>query len=74
MPGATPAMRPDPAQQRAAVAPEHGLPDEEVARELERTIEEQTKGFKPTGRSGEFRLESPEPFVFEGVSGTATRS
>ena len=71
MPGATPGYAaPDPAQQRAAVAQSMGYPTKKSPEELERTIEEQTKGFKPTGRSGEFRLEAPEPFVFEGVSGT----
>jgi len=71
MPSASPGYAaPDPAQQRAAVAQSMGYPTKKSPEELERTIEEQTKDFKPTGRTGEFRLEAPEPFVFEGVSGT----
>lgn len=61
---------PDPAQQRAAFAQSMGYPTKKSPAELEQTIAEQTKTFKPTGRSGETRLEAPEPFVFDGVSGT----
>jgi hypothetical protein len=61
---------PDPAQQRAAFAQSMGYPTKKSVTELEKTIEDQTKSFTPTGRSDELRLETPEPFVFDGVSGT----
>ena len=61
---------PDPAQQRAAFAQSMGYPTKKSPAELERTIDEQTKTFKKTGRQGETRLEAPEPFVFDGVNGT----
>jgi hypothetical protein len=61
---------PDPAQQRAAMAQSMGYPTKKSLTELEQTIEVQTKDFKKTGRSGELRLEAPEPFVFDGVNGT----
>ena len=71
IPGAQPGYAaPDPAQQRAAMAQSMGHPTKKSSEDLERTIAEQTRTFKPAGRSGEFRLETPEPFVFEGVSGT----
>jgi hypothetical protein len=61
---------PDPAQQREAYAKSMGYPTRKSPAELERTIEEQTKKFKKTGRTGDTHLEAPEPFVFDGVSGT----
>lgn len=61
---------PDPAQQRAAFAQSMGYPTKKSLTELEQTIEQQTRSFKASGRSGELRLEAPEPFVFDGVSGT----
>jgi len=60
----------DPAQQRAAFAQSMGYPTRKSAEELEQTIAAQTRGFRPAGRPVELRLEAPEPFVFEGVSGT----
>lgn len=64
------AAAPDPAAQRAAFAQSMGYPTKKSPEELERTIATQTEKFKPTGRKGEIRLEAPEPFVFDGVSGT----
>ncbi len=61
---------PDPAAQRAAFAQSAGYPTKKSPEELDRTIATQTAKFKPTGRKGELRLEAPEPFVFDGVSGT----
>jgi hypothetical protein len=61
---------PDPAHQRAAFAQSMGYPTKKSPAELDRTIAEQTKDFKATGRTGKTRLEAPEPFVFEGTSGT----
>jgi hypothetical protein len=65
---------PDPAQQRAqqraAFAQSMGYPTKKSADDLDRTIAEQTQNFKQTGRTGETRLEAPEPFTFDGVSGT----
>jgi hypothetical protein len=70
-PAASPAFAPpDPAQQRAAFAQSMGYPTKKSPAELEQTIAEQTKTFKATGVGGELRLEAPEPFVFDGVSGT----
>ncbi len=61
---------PDPAAQRAAYAQSAGYPTKQSPAKLDQTIATQTAKFKPTGRKGETRLEAPEPFVFDGVSGT----
>ena len=77
--GCIPAMRgaayqpPDPAQQqaqqRAAFAKSMGYPTKKSADDLERTIVQQTKGFKANGKTGELQLEAPKPYTFDGVSG-----
>lgn len=61
---------PDPAQQRAAYARSMGYPTKKSPAELDRAIAEHTEGFTATGHSRQTRLEAPQPFVFEGVSGT----
>ena len=62
--------QPDPAQQRAAFAQSMGYPTKKSPAELEQTIAEQTKDFKPTGKAGQIRLDAPQPFVINGVNGT----
>lgn len=60
----------DPAAQRAAMAQSMGYPTKKTPEELEQTIAKHTDKFKATGRKGETHLEAPEPFVFDGKSGT----
>lgn len=60
---------PDPAQQRAAYAQSAGYPTRKSPEELDKTIAQQTKGFKANGKTGETRLEAPQPITFDAVSG-----
>jgi len=60
----------DPAAQRAAMAQSMGYPTKKSPEELEQAITKNTEKFKPTGRKGETHLEAPEPFVFDGKTGT----
>ncbi len=60
----------DPAAQRAAMAQSMGYPTKKSPAELDQAIAKNTDKFKPTGRKGEMHLEAPEPFVFDGKTGT----
>ncbi len=60
----------DPAAQRAAMAQSMGYPTKKSPEELDQAIAKNTDKFKPTGRKGEMHLEAPEPFVFDGKTGT----
>ncbi|MBA3464530.1 MAG: hypothetical protein H0T46_31655 [Deltaproteobacteria bacterium] len=67
-------QQPDPAaikiQQRAGFAQSMGYPTRKSPQELDETIAKHTAKFKKTGRTGTAQLEAPDPFVFDGVSGT----
>jgi hypothetical protein len=67
-------QQPDPAaikaQQRAGFAQSMGYPTRKSAQELDQAIAKYTEKYKKTGRTGTAQLEAPDPFVFDGVSGT----
>jgi hypothetical protein len=67
-------QQPDPAavkaQQRAGFAQSMGYPTRKSPQELDQTIAKYTEKYKKTGRTGSAQLEAPDPFVFDGVSGT----
>jgi hypothetical protein len=57
-------------QQRAAFAQSMGYPTRKSPAELEAMIQQQTKDFTRVNRQTDGRLETPMPYVIEGVKGT----
>lgn len=58
------------AQQRASFAKSMGYPTKKSAVELDQTIAAQTQKFRKTSKAYTTQLEAPQPFTFDGVSGS----
>lgn len=58
------------AQQRAGFAQSMGYPTKKSPADLDQTIAAQTQKFRKTSKAHTTQLEAPQPFVFDGVSGS----